>query len=481
VSTRADWYQELANGRLGGPLTKRLGLPRPGALRRYEPGQPLVEGPVLVGAAGTGRRLADHVHALVAASSGATAGTDGTDTTRLAAVVLDATGVTSVDDLAQAREFLTPAVRRLGPSARLLILAAPPEEADGVEAAAARQALEGLVRSVAKELRDGATANLVLVASDAEPTAADSTLRFLLSARSAYVDGQVIRVGPAGTRDAATTASDPPAPDPAAPDSTGPDSTGPDSMGPDSMGPHAGRVVVVTGAARGIGAAIAEVFARDGADVVCLDVPAQGEALAATANRIRGTALQLDITAPDAADRLTAHVRGRHGGLDVMVHNAGITRDKLLVNMDEKRWDAVLAVNLRAQLTLNAALIADNGPLRSGGRLVSVSSTSGIAGNRGQTNYAASKAGVIGMVRALAPSAGAKGVTVNAVAPGFIETEMTAAMPFGTREAGRRINSLHQGGRPVDVGETVAWLAEPTNGGVTGQVVRVCGQSLLGA
>jgi 3-oxoacyl-[acyl-carrier protein] reductase len=471
VSTRADWYQELANGRLGGPLTKRLGLPRPGALRRYEPGQPLVEGPVLVGAAGTGRRLADHVHALVAASSGATAGTDGTDTTRLAAVVLDATGVTSVDDLAQAREFLTPAVRRLGPSARLLILAAPPEEADGVEAAAARQALEGLVRSVAKELRDGATANLVLVASDAEPTAADSTLRFLLSARSAYVDGQVIRVGPAGTRDAATTASDPAAPDPAAPDSTG----------PDSMGPHAGRVVVVTGAARGIGAAIAEVFARDGADVVCLDVPAQGEALAATANRIRGTALQLDITAPDAADRLIAHVRGRHGGLDVMVHNAGITRDKLLVNMDEKRWDAVLAVNLRAQLTLNAALIADNGPLRSGGRLVSVSSTSGIAGNRGQTNYAASKAGVIGMVRALAPSAGAKGVTVNAVAPGFIETEMTAAMPFGTREAGRRINSLHQGGRPVDVGETVAWLAEPTNGGVTGQVVRVCGQSLLGA
>jgi 3-oxoacyl-[acyl-carrier protein] reductase len=470
VSTRGDWFQELANGRLGGPLTKRLGLPRPGALRRYEPGQPLVEGPVLVGGAGTGRRLADHVRSLVAASPGATAGTDATDATagteRLAAVVLDATGVTSIDDLAAAREFLAPAVRRLGPSARLLVLAGPPEEADGVEAAAARQALEGLVRSVAKELRDGATANLVLVASEADPTSADSTLRFLLSARSAYVDGQVIRVGPAGARDAARTALDP-----AAPDSTGPDSTG----------SHAGRVVVVTGAARGIGAAIAEVFARDGADVVCLDVPAQGEALTATANRIGGVALQLDITAADAAERLIAHVRDRHGGLDVMVHNAGITRDKLLVNMDEKRWDAVLAVNLRAQLTLNAALLAEDGPLRSGGRLVSVSSTSGIAGNRGQTNYAASKAGIIGMVRALAPSAAEKGVTVNAVAPGFIETEMTAAMPFGTREAGRRINSLHQGGRPVDVGETVAWLAEPTNGGVSGQVVRVCGQSMLGA
>jgi 3-oxoacyl-[acyl-carrier protein] reductase len=110
-----------------------------------------------------------------------------------------------------------------------------------------------------------------------------------------------------------------------------------------------------------------------------------------------------------------------------------------------------------------------------------VASTSGIAGNRGQTNYAASKAGVIGMVRALAPAAAERGSTVNAVAPGFIETEMTGAMPFGTREAGRRINSLHQGGLPVDVAETVAWLAEPGSGGLTGQVVRVCGQSLLGA
>jgi 3-oxoacyl-[acyl-carrier protein] reductase len=163
------------------------------------------------------------------------------------------------------------------------------------------------------------------------------------------------------------------------------------------------------------------------------------------------------------------------------VHNAGITRDKLLVNMDDARWNSVLAVNLRAQLELNAALLAPETPLRTGGRIVSVASTSGIAGNRGQTNYAASKAGVIGMVRALAPRAAGQGITVNAVAPGFIETEMTAAMPFGTREAGRRINSLHQGGEPVDVAETVAWLAEPGSGGVTGQVVRVCGQSLLGA
>jgi NAD(P)-dependent dehydrogenase (short-subunit alcohol dehydrogenase family) len=115
------------------------------------------------------------------------------------------------------------------------------------------------------------------------------------------------------------------------------------------------------------------------------------------------------------------------------------------------------------------------------GRIVTISSTTGIAGNRGQANYAASKAGVIGIVRALAPQLARRGVTINAVAPGFIETEMTARMPAATREAGRRINSLRQGGLPADVGQAVAWLARADSAGVTGQVVRVCGQSLIGA
>jgi 3-oxoacyl-[acyl-carrier protein] reductase len=110
-----------------------------------------------------------------------------------------------------------------------------------------------------------------------------------------------------------------------------------------------------------------------------------------------------------------------------------------------------------------------------------VSSQSGIAGNRGQTNYAASKAGVIGMVRAWAPAFAERNATINAVAPGFIVTEMTAKMPFGTREIGSRINSLQQGGLPVDVAETIAWLSQPGSAGVNGQVVRVCGQSMLGA
>jgi len=424
-------------------IVRRFGVPRIPLLRRYAPGQPLLDGPALVGTVGAAR-CAEQVRGLLKDAGVAEAGEEG----KVAAAVLDATGARTLDDLAAAREFLTPAVRRLAPSGRLLVLGPEPDPADAdVEAAAVAQALEGIVRSAGKEVRAGATANLLVVAPDA---AADSPLRFFLSARSAYVDGQVVRIGP------------------------------PAGVAGDADPSLAGRVAVVTGAARGIGAAIADTLARDGAAVVAVDVPAAGEALARVANRIGGTALQLDITAPDAADRLLAHVRDRHGHLDVVVHNAGITRDKLLANMDADRWDAVLAVNLRAQLAINDALLGAD-VLGDSARVVCISSTSGIAGNRGQANYAASKAGVIGMVRALAPRLAGRGATINAVAPGFIETEMTGKMPLGTREAGRRINSLRQGGLPVDVAETVAWLAQAGSGGVNGQVVRVCGQSMLGA
>jgi len=239
-----------------------------------------------------------------------------------------------------------------------------------------------------------------------------------------------------------------------------------------------GKSVLVTGAARGIGAAIARTLARDGATVVGLDVPALADDLRAGMERIRGEAMELDITAADAP----AVIAGRFArkGLDVLVHNAGVTRDRTIARMSEQEWDMVLAINLTAQERLNEALL-DGGVLREGGRIVTVSSIGGIAGNRGQTNYGASKAGVIGIVETLAPVLAERGQTINAVAPGFIETKMTAAMPLGTREAGRRMNSVSQGGLPVDVAETIAWLASPASGGVNGNVVRVCGQSLIGA
>ena len=140
-----------------------------------------------------------------------------------------------------------------------------------------------------------------------------------------------------------------------------------------------------------------------------------------------------------------------------------------------------MEINLSSEERINDALLAA-GRIRRNGRVICVSSIAGIAGNGGQTNYATSKAGVIGMVQALAPVLAAEhGVTINAVAPGFIETQMTAAIPFAIREAGRRMNSLLQGGLPVDVAETIAWFASPASGSLNGNVVRVCGQSLLGA
>lgn len=442
-----DRFRDFSNTALG----KRLGVPRVPVLRRHTPGDPLLPGPALVAAVGAGR-FAKPVRALVEEAGQAVAELPGDD--RLAAVVVDLTGATTLADLAAAQQILSPAIRRLGPSGRLLLLGPEPAEAANVAGAATAQALDALVRTIGKELRAGATANLLVVAADAGPSAVDSSLRFFLSARSAYVDGQVVHIGVPVAE----------VPSPADPER-----------------PLAGRIAVVTGAARGIGAAIADILARDGARLVVVDVPAAGEQLATVANRVGGTALQLDITTPDAPERLLGHVGQRHGRLDLLVHNAGITRDKLLVNMDAARWDAVLAVNLGAQLAVNDALLARTELLGDSGRVVCVSSQSGIAGNRGQANYTASKAGIIGMVRAFAPRFAEHQATINAVAPGFIETEMTARMPLATREAGRRVNSLRQGGLPVDVAETIGWLGQAGSGGINGQVVRVCGQSMLGA
>ena len=157
-----------------------------------------------------------------------------------------------------------------------------------------------------------------------------------------------------------------------------------------------------------------------------------------------------------------------------------MTRDKTLGRMTEELWSSVLDINLSSEERINDELLAREA-IRPGGRIVCVSSMNGIAGNAGQTNYATSKAGVIGMVQSMTPQVAKHQLTINAVAPGFIETKMTAAMPIALREAGRRMNSLSQGGLPVDVAETIAWFASPASTGLNGNVVRVCGQSLLGA
>jgi 3-oxoacyl-[acyl-carrier protein] reductase len=419
-------------------LVKRLGLPNPPKLHRYEEGLP-VAGPVLV--AGEGRFAAELPGWYPARA---------TEGERLAGLLLDATTLATVDDLRDLYDIVHPIARGFLPSGRVIILGALPAEAPSVEVAAVRQAVEGFTRSLAKELAHGTTVQLVRTAEAASADDLRSTLDFLLSGRSAYVDGQVVTVDAPIAR-------------------------------PEG-GDLRGKVALVTGAARGIGADIARVLARTGAHVVCLDVPAAGDSLAAVANSLKpgGSAYQADLSGQNAASRLAEHLKERHGRVDVVVHNAGITRDKTLANMRPDQWDQVLAVNLAAPMRVTDALLAAD-LIPAGGRIIGVSSVVGLAGNRGQTNYATSKAGVAGWVRALATVVADRGITVNAVAPGFIETAMTANLPLVVREGGRRMNSLAQGGLPIDVAETVGWFAEPGSAGVTGNVIRVCGQQMLGA
>ncbi|MBT2904518.1 MULTISPECIES: 3-oxoacyl-ACP reductase [unclassified Streptomyces] len=434
----ADRYLSFTGTAPGRFLTRRLGLPRPAPLRRWSAERPALDGGLLHLTAGASRL---DLAPVLARTGLPTDEADG----KPAAVVLDATGVRTVADLDEVHAALHPVVRSVAESGRIVVLGAPLDAADHHQAAV-QQALEGFTRSLGKETGGGRTVNLVRLT---DASAAESTLRFLLSPRSAYVSGQVIAVGD----------QESPAPE-------------------DADHPLSGRTALVTGAARGIGEAVAATLARDGAEVVVLDVPQAEEDARRVAERIGGSVLLLDMTAADAGARIAEALPG---GLDVLVHNAGITRDRRLVNMPKDRWSSVLDVNLGSVLRTTDALL-EAGALRRDGRIVATASIAGIAGNAGQTNYGASKAGVTGFVRALAPRALAEhGVTVNAVAPGFIETKMTAAVPLFIREAGRRMNSLAQGGLPVDVAETTAWFAHPGSGAVNGQVVRVCGQSLLGA
>lgn len=466
-----DSYVQAVNSGFTKTLAKKLGLPRPAVLRRFRAGDPLTVGPVLVlgGTPGV-RDDADRVaEALLGWDLDVRQTPD--DTTRWGAVVVVLSGIERPEDASAPVMALSASLRRLAPNGRVVTISRAPAEGDSPELAAAREGVDGFLRSVAKELRYGATGNGIQVTDDApvDSPSVLATLRFFLSARSAFVDGQLLQVD-AG---APTNHGSPSA-------GQGSASAGETAAGPDQ--PLAGKVAVVTGAARGIGAQVARTLARDGAKVVVVDVPAAGEALAKVANEIKGTALQLDVTADDAGARILEHARARHGGLDILVHNAGILRDKLLANMSADKWDAVIAVNLAAQLRITEYLLGANG-FSSAPRIVSLASTSGIAGNRGQANYAFSKAGVIGHTRAFArllAAPGGTGGTANAVAPGFIETDMTASIPFVQREVARRVASLQQGGQPVDVAEAIAFLASPAAAGVNGQVLRVCGQNVVG-
>lgn len=455
----ADTLLRLANDRRTAGLVRLLGLPTPALLERTAGGSQAHElggRTALLGAA-RGSGLRDVAAAALAAGGASVmASLPGDERTPLHIAVFDASGLRDADDYRQLYDFFHPIVRRLARNARVVVLGEQPEQRLDPAAAAAARGLEGFVRSFAKELgKRGSTANLMLFEAPAD-AATEATLagplQFLCSPRSAYVDGQVLRL--------ATVPTGSPLP-----------------IGEQRL---AGRIALVTGAARGIGAATAQRLAEDGATVICLDIAADRDGLYDTARRVGGLPFTADVAEPATSRRLAEFVASKFGGLDIVVHNAGITRDRTLANLPEAWWDQVLAINLRAILAIDAALLGDR-LLRDDGRIVCLSSMGGIAGNLGQTNYATTKAALIGYVAAQARALAPRRITANAVAPGFIETRMTAAMPWLPREIGRRINSLSQGGQPRDVAELVALFASPAAAALSGNTVRVCGQGWLGA
>jgi len=238
-----------------------------------------------------------------------------------------------------------------------------------------------------------------------------------------------------------------------------------------------GRVSIVTGASQGIGEEIARGLAAEGASVVLVDI--QADKLEAVARSIgeaggRAEAREADVTDAASVERTVAAVSAAHGRIDHLVNNAGITRDGLLMRMKEEDWDAVLAVNLKGTYNFSKAVLRTMIAARYG-RIVNIASVAGLMGNAGQTNYAASKAGVIALARSLAREVGSRGITVNAVAPGFIATAMTDALPEETRKAYLDVIPLKKIGLPKDVADAVKFLLSDDAAYITGQVVSVNG------
>lgn len=471
-----DRYLEFTHSAFGKSFASLLGLPTPPRLRRadapwaerpLEGAYALVGGdsraslsePLLTALSGMGaglRIVPEHgglgpIKDAAARLKLSLAGNPGVESgePRSQVLVFDASGLASPVQMREVYEFFQPLVRGLPSNGRVLVVSRAPESREDVFGKTMSTALRGFIRALGKEVgKNGTTCNLLEVTQGGEAWL-DAPLRFFLSPHSAFVSGQTLVVTPRSGKSIAL------------------------------HGSLGGKVALVTGAARGIGASISEVLAREGAQVIGMDHPSQEGALGETMARIGGHGLALDVTAPDAAERIAAETATRFGGLDVVVHNAGVTRDKMLRNMSQQHWDMVLNINLAAILNINEGLLKKG--LNEGARIVCISSIGGIAGNAGQTNYASTKAGVIGYADAMAPVMAKRGGAINAVAPGFIETQMTAAMPLGPREVGRRINSLSQGGLPQDIAEAVAFFASPAAGGVNGRTLRVCGQNWFGA
>lgn len=447
----SDGYLRFANSTAGKKICRSLGLPVPPLLKRAGTAPDAVVDNILLASANTPADPDATLIAIELALGDTTLDKPEDAKESYNGLVFDATAIDSSNDLTAVYQFFNQHVGRLSRNGRITLVGLAPTCASNPRQATAQRSLQGFIKALAKEVgRKGITANIIYVMPNSGRAIA-APLRFFMSNRCTYVDGQVISLN-----------EDPP------------------QQNQSWSRPLAGKTALVTGAARGIGAAIAAVLARDGANVIGLDVPQAQESLQQTMAGVGGTALLLNVTDDDAPAILAQKLKESCGGVDILVHNAGITRDKTLAKMKAAQWDLLIDINLSSIERINDYLVAHE-LLSQGGRIIGVSSISGIAGNAGQTNYATSKAGVIGMVNSMAPLLAERQITINAVAPGFIETQMTAAIPFMARQFGRRLCSLSQGGQPVDVAETIAFLAAPQSQGVTANLIRVCGQNIMGA
>lgn len=327
------------------------------------------------------------------------------------------------------------------------------------------QAFTALTKSLAKEIAPEATTINHLRLYDNRHQSLPALLRYFLSNRSSYVTGQCVSAGqiPAASRWAKKTATNSAAP-----------------LAASNPEPHPASnnakkpLVLLTGAAGGIGQAIAHRLAADNFRTILVDQPREKFALRYLAEKTGGIPLSLDLTRPNSAGTLAECIDEQGGQLQSLIHNAGIIRDRLFKKMDPQDWESVLDTNLWAPINITEALLKEK-KLADQARIVLMSSVMALSGNRGQTQYCLAKAGLIGFMQDIAPQIAKSGMTINTVAPGFIDTPMTQKLPKRIREIAKRCNAFAQAGRPEDVAEAVALCCQPTADYFSGNILRVCG------
>lgn len=353
----------------------------------------------------------------------------------------------------------------LGKRAHVLLLSPETTQTHTTHQQRYLEGFTALTKCLAKEMAPEATTINHLRVYDNRHQSLPALLRYFLSNRSSYVTGQCVSVGliPSAQRWAKKTATSSAAP-----------------LAASNPEPHhllnapKKPLALVTGATGGIGRAIAHRLAADNFRIILVDQPREKFALRYLAEKTGGIALSLDLTRPNSSGALAECIDDHGGKLQSLVHNAGIIRDRLFKNMGAEAWQSVLNTNLWAPIKITENLLKEK-KLADQARIVLMSSVMALSGNRGQTQYCLAKAGLMGFMQDIAPQIAKAGMTINTIAPGFIDTPMTQRLPKRIREIAKRYNAFAQAGRPEDVAEAVALCCQPTADFFSGNVLRVCG------